>query len=163
MGTAVAGGLTVTLGDVLRKERQARGLSAADVAAKLGIAAAEYDTIEQGQTPAERWGPVLAKIAIRLETPTSRLISQSGRAADARAGDCGTRIQTARVERGIAPTAVAEYVELSAADYAQIESGQSPIEQYGPLLLRFAEVVDQPVFNLFYPCGIAFEKLEDYP
>jgi transcriptional regulator with XRE-family HTH domain len=153
----------LTLGDVLRKERQGRSLSAADVAEKLGLALSDYEQIEQGLSPAERWGPVLAKIAIRLETPTSRLLSESGRAEDTQAGACGVRIQAARVQRGLTPTIVAEYAELSSSDYGLVESGQSPIEQYGPLLLRFAEVVDQPVFNLFYPCGIAFEKLEDYP
>jgi transcriptional regulator with XRE-family HTH domain len=153
----------LTLGDVLRKERQARNLSADAVAAALGVAVSEYEHIEQGQSPAEQWGPILARIAICLERPTSRLISESGRASDAQSGECGRRIQAARVQRGLTPTAVAEYAEISPADYARVEDGQSPIEQYGPLLLRFAEVVDLPVFNLFYPCGIAFDKLEDYP
>ena len=153
----------MTLGDVLRKERQARGLSAAAVATRLGLSEADYEQLEQGRTAAEQWGPVLAKIAIKLETPTSRLISASGRADDAQPGSCGSRIQTTRDRRGISVAAMAEYLELPPSAYAQVESGSSPIEQYGPLLLRFAEVVDQPVFNLFYPCGIAFEKLEDYP
>ena len=153
----------MTLGDVLRKERQARGLSAVDVAARLGIAEADYEQVEKGQSGAERWGPVLARLAIEFETPTSRLICDSGRADDAEAGECGGRIRAARERRGLTPAAVAEAVEVPAADYAEIEAGRSPIERYGPLLLRFAEIVEQPVFNLFYPCGIAFEKLEDYP
>jgi hypothetical protein len=47
--------------------------------------------------------------------------------------------------------------------YEQIERGESPLEEFGPLLLRFAELVEQPVFNLFYPCSLPLEKLEDYP
>jgi hypothetical protein len=42
-----------------------------------------------------------------------------------------------------------------------IESGESPLEIYAPLPLRFAEVIDQPIFNLFYPCGLPVEKLND--
>jgi hypothetical protein len=44
-----------------------------------------------------------------------------------------------------------------------VESGNSPLEEYAPLLLRFSEVVDQPIFNLFYPCGLPFGQLKDYP
>lgn len=153
----------MTLGDVLRKERQARGLSAADVAARLGIADGDYEQLEGGQSGAERWGPVLARLAIQFETPTSRLICESGRSEDAKSGECGGRIRAARERRGLTPAAVADAIEVTAGDYAEIEASRSPIERYGPLLLRFAEIVEQPVFNLFYPCGIAFEKLEDYP
>jgi hypothetical protein len=44
-----------------------------------------------------------------------------------------------------------------------IESGASPLETYAPLLLAFAELIDQPIFNLFYPCGLPLDKLTDYP
>jgi transcriptional regulator with XRE-family HTH domain len=151
------------LGDVLRKERQARGLSEADISARIGVPEGEYERIEQGYSPAEKWGPVLAKIAIRLETPTSRLICASGRSVDARSGECGARVRARREQRGYTAEATAEYLELPLLEYAEIEAGRSPIEECGPMLLRFAEAVDQPIFNLFYPCGIAFEKLEDYP
>ena len=36
-------------------------------------------------------------------------------------------------------------------------------EQVGPRLLAFAEAIEQPVFNLFYPCGLPFQELDDYP
>jgi transcriptional regulator with XRE-family HTH domain len=164
MGTkSRAGDHALKLGDVLKKERQARGLSAADVCARLGIPEQEYERIEQGLSPGEKWGPILAKIAIRFELPTSRLISDTGRADDACSGECGRKIRGARERRGHALEATAEYLELTQAEYAEVEAGRSPIESCGPLLLRFAEVVEQPIFNLFYPCGIAFEKLEDYP
>ena len=50
------------------------------------------------------------------------------------------------------------------------DSGEVPIT-YVParntvllsLLLGFAEVIEQPVFNLFYPCGLPFQELDDYP
>jgi hypothetical protein len=55
-------------------------------------------------------------------------------------------------------------LEVSREEYERIEAGQSPIEEYGPLFLRFAEVIEQPVFNLFYPFGLPLDKLsvEDY-
>ena len=151
------------LGDVLRKERRARGLSESDISARIGVPESEYERIEQGHSPAEKWGPVLAKIAIRFETPTSRLICASGRSVDARPGECGARVRARREQRGYTAEATAEYLELPLVEYSEIEAGRSPIEECGPMLLRFAEAVDQPIFNLFYPCGIAFEKLEDYP
>lgn len=58
---------------------------------------------------------------------------------------------------------VAEAAGLSALVYEQIERGESPLEEFGPLLLRFAEMIEQPVFNLLYPCSLPLEKLEDYP
>ena len=58
---------------------------------------------------------------------------------------------------------MAEQLEISKEDYEQIEAGQSGIEEYGPLLLHYAEIIEQPVFNLFYPCGLPLEKLDDYP
>ena len=69
-----------------------------------------------------------------------------------------------RERRGKTPEQMAELLEISRDEYAQIEGGQSAIEEYGPLFLRFAEVIEQPVFNLFYPFGLPLEKLsvEDY-
>ena len=58
---------------------------------------------------------------------------------------------------------MAEQLEVSKEEYEQIEGGQSPIEEFGPLLLHYAEVIEQPVFNLFYPCGLPLDKLDDYP
>lgn len=170
------------LGDVLKKEREGRGLStvgalsAAEIAEKLGISEDEYREIEAGESPAELWGPHLAHIAIALETPTSRLLAESGRFEDTKAGQAGALIKGHREER---EKSVAELVEsldsydemksqdgyrpLTETDYAQIEAGESPIEKYGPLFLGFAEVIEQPVFNLFYPCGLPFQELDDYP
>jgi len=59
---------------------------------------------------------------------------------------------------------LAEYIEVGKDEYEQIETGQSSIEKYGPLLLHYAEIIEQPVFNLFYPFGLPLEQLrvEDY-
>ena len=170
------------LGDVLKKEREGRGLSsvgelsAAEVADKLGISEDEYLQIEAGESPAELWCPHLAHIAIALEVPTSRLLAESGRFADTKKGQAGGLIKGHREEREKSIEEMVEsldsydemsqqdgYQALTAEDYQQIEAGESPIETYGPLFLGFAEIIEQPVFNLFYPCGLPFQELDDYP
>ena len=151
------------LGDVLKKEREKKGLSPAEVAEKLGIDETEYGAIEGGESPAEEWGPHLAQIAIALETPTSRLLAESGRFADTEKGQAGGLIKGHRERRDKSVQEMAEAVGISEDDYAKVEKGESPIEVYGPLMLGFAEAIEQPVFNLFYPCGLPFQELDDYP
>lgn len=151
------------LGDVLKKERTAKGLSAAQVAEHLGLSEEEYGELEGGGSAAETWGPALARIAIALETPTSRLLAESGRAEDTAPGQAGPRIRARREEREESQEEVAETAELDLDDYRSVEAGESPIETEGPRLLAFAELIEQPVFNLFYPCGLPFQELDDYP
>jgi len=31
------------------------------------------------------------------------------------------------------------------------------------VMLRFAEVIEQPVFNLYHPCGVPYDQIDDYP
>jgi transcriptional regulator with XRE-family HTH domain len=154
----------VKLGEVMMKERERKKLSSEDMAGRLGIPAEKYHEIEAGASPAETWGPLLANVAIKLETPTSRLLADSGRSADTRAGQAGELIRKHRERRSKTPEQMAEALAISAEEYGQIEAGQSPIEEYGPLFLRFAEAIEQPVFNLFYPFGLPLDKLtvEDY-
>lgn len=151
------------LGDVLRKERENKGLSVSEVASKLEISEEDYETMEAGESPAETWGPRLAQIAIKLETPTSRLLAESGRFEDTQPGQAGNLIRQHRERRELTPEEVAEYAGVSAEEYAKIEAGDSELEIYGPRFLGFAEAIEQPVFNLFYPCGLPFQELDDYP
>jgi transcriptional regulator with XRE-family HTH domain len=154
---------TVKLGDVLKKERERKKLSFSETAARLGIAETQYGEMEGGTSPAESWGPLLAKVAIKLETPTSRLLADSGKSADCKPGQAGELIRKHRERRQKSVDQMAEQLEIPKEQYEEIEAGQSGIEEYGPLLLHFAEVIEQPVFNLFYPCGLPLEKLDDYP
>jgi transcriptional regulator with XRE-family HTH domain len=153
----------VKLGDVLKKERERKKLSLDDMAGKLGLPIEKYQEMEAGNSPAEKWGPLLARVAIKLETPTSRLLADSGKSADTKAGQAGELIKKHRERRTKTPEQLAELLEISREEYQEIEDGKSPIEEYGPILLHYAEVIDQPVFNLFYPCGLPLEKLDDYP
>lgn len=151
------------LGDVLKKERERKKLSLEDMAGKLGLPEEKYREMEAGNSPAEKWGPLLARIAIKLETPTSRLLAESGKSADTKAGQAGELIRKHRERRNKTAEQLAEQLEISREEYQEIEGGNSPIEEFGPILLHYAEVIDQPVFNLFYPCGLPLEKLDDYP
>lgn len=153
------------LGEVLKKERENRRLTAEDVAASMGVPLEQYQQMEEGNSPIEEWGPRLALIAIQLKTPTSRLIAETGRSAEASQveGQCGQLIRQHRERRGVAIEALAEQLQLSPSEVSDIERGASALETYAPLLLSFAEVVEQPIFNLFYPCGLPFQQLTDYP
>ncbi len=170
------------LGDVLKKEREAKEISVEETAEKLGISVEEYQQLEGGESPAEIWGPRIAWIAIMLETPTSRLLAESGKFADTNQedGQAGSLIQGHRERREKSVAEVVEgmnkgfselnipeedrqALEVSEKDFQEIEAGKSELERYGPLMLGFAEVIEQPVFNLFYPCGLPFQELDDYP
>lgn len=151
------------LGDVLKKERKNKKLEVQAVAEKLGISEKEWETMEAGESPAEEWGPRLAQIAIELETPTSRLLADSGRFEDTKKGQAGGLIKKHREKREKSEAELAEAIGVSEEEYRKIEAGKSELEVYGPRFLGFAEVIEQPVFNLFYPCGLPFQELDDYP
>jgi len=151
------------VGDVLRKEREQRKLTVADVVSRLGVSEAEYEELEGGDSPAEKWGAVLARAAIKLETPLSRLISETGKSDAAKEGQVGKLVGRHRERRGESRDAMAEYLNISRDEYDSLEAGKLPIEHYGRVLLAFAEMIDRSVFDLFYPCGLSLDKLEDYP
>ena len=151
------------LGDVLIKEREKKGASAEEAAAKLQVNPEIYAELEGGTSEAEKWGPLLAEIAIRLETPTARLISETGRSDDYQEGGCGTLVAHHRQRRSKTIEDMTEALEISTEEYETIEAGKSPLEEQAPRLLRFAELIEQPIFNLFYPCGLPFQELDDYP
>lgn len=153
------------LGDVLRKERERKRLSISDVASTLGVTEPEYEALEAGNSPIEEWGPKLALIATRLKTPTSRFISKTGKAAQAErgTGQCGSFIKAHRERSEVSQEELAQALGVSVSEIASIENGESPLEEFAPLLLRFAELIKQPIFNLFYPCGLPFDRLDDYP
>lgn len=159
----------VKLGDVLKKEREKKGLSVEEVASAVGIPQGDYERLEGGSSEAEKWGPLLAQIAIELETPTARLLAESGRSTDCKPGQAGGLIHAHRERRGKSAEQLQEalanndLLDADSGDFAQVESGESPIETVGPQLLAFAETIEQPVFNLFYPCGLPFQELDDYP
>lgn len=153
------------LGDVLRKERNQKKLTLDDAASKLGISAEEYHEMESGNSAAEEWGPCLARIAINLQTATSRLTAETGKSSHSMQADgqCGKLIRERRKQRGISQQELAAMTDISASEMQQIEDGRTPLEKYGPVLVSFSELVDQPIFNLFYSCGLPLDNLSSYP
>lgn len=151
------------LGDVLKKERQKVGMSAQVMAKSLGLDADAYASLEGGKSEAETWGPIWAQLAIHFEVPMSRLLSSSGRSQDIEKGGPARLISERRQASGQSKKDVASALGMSEEHVAAIEAGGTPIEAVGRQLLAFAEAVEQPVFNLFYPCGLPFQELKDYP
>lgn len=151
-------------GEVLMKERERQKISVDEMAATLGLGAEAYRDIEAGSSAAETWGPRIRELAVALEAHTSRLFAASGKAADTRPGQAGERIRQARERCGKTADTVAADLGITAEEYQAIEAGTTDIETWGPLFLRFAEAIEQPVFNLFHPFGLPFERLtlEDY-
>ncbi|MGA2292509.1 hypothetical protein [Bradyrhizobium sp.] len=153
------------LGDVLRKERERKHLSVQELAAALDLRPEEYAALEDGEPLFEEWPPKLGLCAMALQVPTSRLISSSGKARDAgkESGQTGRLIRARREQLGVTEESLASRMAISVAQLNTIESGQSPLERYGILLLRYAEIIEQPIFNFFYPGGIELKRLADYP
>jgi hypothetical protein len=151
------------LGDVLKKERARCGLGPSETAGRIRLDRGDYDSIERGESAAENWGPAVAKLAIALHVPMARLLSPTGRAADVGSLRVGALLERHRLERGRAPEEFAQHLGIDVDEYRAAEAGDSPLEQIAPWLLAFAELVDQPVFNFFYPCGLPLERVDDYP
>jgi transcriptional regulator with XRE-family HTH domain len=152
-------------GDVLKKERERKRLSVEAAAERLGLSSGAYQQLEEGTSPIEEWAPRLAEIAIKLSTPTSRLISETGKSPQAGQSDgqCGRLVRAHREKRGLSREELARQLDWPVGQLAAIEEGKSHLEQYAPMLLRFSEMIDQPIFNLFYPCGLPFHSINDYP
>ncbi len=148
------------LGEVLDLERERQGLGPAEAAARLGLSADAYEALVGGASDAERWGPLLAGIAIALGVPAARLVAGSGRAADARPGEVGGLVRRHREERGRCAGEMAAALGLAPGEYAAIEAGETPMETWGPLLLSFAEMAGEPLFDLCHPRGIALGELD---
>lgn len=151
------------LGQVMKKERERKKVSVADAASRLGIPEEQYAQIEAGESPVEKWGPLLFQSAVKLETPTSRLLADSGKSKDCKPGQAGELIRKHRERKQLTADQLAQQLGISREDLDEIEAGRSGIEEVGPILLGFAEIIEQPVFNLYLPCGIQYDQLDDYP
>lgn len=75
----------------------------------------------------------------------------------------GDVLKKERERRSIPAAEMAEHLGLSSDAYEALESGNSPMEEYAPLILNFASKIQAPVSSLYYPCGIPFQELDDYP
>src|SRR5882757_6095948 len=112
------------LGDVLRKERERKKLTIEDAVAKMGISQDGYEELESGASPIEEWGPKLALIAIKLSTPTSRLISATGKSLQAgqEQGQCGQLIKMHRESRDLSQSELADKLGWPEEQLIAVES-----------------------------------------
>ncbi len=85
------------LGDVLGEKRERKEILLEKMADRLDLSAEVYRGIEKGEAEVERWGLLLGYMAIALDVPMTRLISESGWAADIRLGGCGKLIGLRRL------------------------------------------------------------------
>lgn len=56
-------------GELIRKHRETKGLSAEAVAAKIGVTPEEYQQIESGGSEIEEWGPFFLRFAAEVLDP----------------------------------------------------------------------------------------------
>jgi transcriptional regulator with XRE-family HTH domain len=153
----------VTLGDVIRQEREKKSISVDQAAAHLELSIEDYALIESGGSPLEEWAPKLASLAIQLKVPMSRLMAESGRSVDCRPGQL-LGLAERHLERARASMdPVAEPAGMTPGAKSELEERAPLLERYGRLLLAFAELIEEPVFNLVYPCGVPFQTLQKYP
>ena len=75
----------------------------------------------------------------------------------------GDVLKKERERKNISVEAIAEQLRIPPREWEMIEAGESPLETYAALLQQFSKVIDQPVNELFYPCGLPFQELDDYP
>ncbi|MGH2706986.1 MAG: helix-turn-helix domain-containing protein [Actinomycetota bacterium] len=151
------------LGSVLRKERERARLSVQAMASRLKLSQEKYEALESGTSLLEQWGTVWGYMSVALKTPMSQLVSPTGKSADVTPGQTATLIRNSRTKREQSPEEVAEKVGLTTDVCQAIEAGELPqFEDSGLWLLRFAEAIPMPVFNLIYPCGLLFTEIPDY-
>ena len=146
--------------EVLKREREKRDISPESAAEGMGLSLDEYMEFENDNDQiAEEWANNLVDIAIELEVPTSRLLSKTGKSKDIEKDECGKQIVYQR-ENSHKKKTISDIIgrlEMTQAEYAEIENCNSPIEKYGPLYLAFAELMDIPVINILCPEAIPYK------
>ena len=74
----------------------------------------------------------------------------------------GDVLRKERETKGLTAEEISKRLGVPPDEYKAIEAGDSPLEKYGALVLQFAQAIDQPVSNLYDPCGLPFLEIGDY-
>lgn len=74
----------------------------------------------------------------------------------------GDVLKKERRKKGIAAAELAEKLGLDERRYREVEAGESGLESAAALLHAYSKAVGVPVNELFYPCGLPFQELDDY-
>ena len=107
------------IGEVIKKEREKINKTVEEMAKAMDMPLEFYQSIEAGDTPMERWAPIHAWIAIKLEKPMSRFVAKSGKTKDAKKGQFGELLKARREEQKKSLEELAKAVREGAMDYAQ--------------------------------------------
>jgi hypothetical protein len=103
---------------------------------------------DTGTILGERWPAALARLAVAYGIPVAWLISETGAPDDAVEGGCGAQLRRWRGRSRLSIADAAVIAGLSVPDYAGLESGRSAAESGAVALLRLAEAMDVPLFDL---------------
>ena len=75
----------------------------------------------------------------------------------------GEVLKKERRKRGIEAAELAKSLGIGEKRYREVEAGESGLESAAALLQAYSKEVGVPVNELFYPCGLPFQELDDYP
>ncbi len=75
----------------------------------------------------------------------------------------GDVLKKERENKGVSAREMARQLEIELDEYERIEAGASPLEAHAAMVVNFAKAVGKPVNEIYYPCGIPFQELDDYP
>jgi transcriptional regulator with XRE-family HTH domain len=75
----------------------------------------------------------------------------------------GDVLKIVREMKGVPLAELAAKSGIEAEELQRMEAGKSPLEEYALFLIRFSEVTQVPMQDLFYSRGVPFDKLDDYP
>jgi hypothetical protein len=135
----------------LRDARLYRGLAPEEVDARARLPPGTCARYERRAEDAATAEGLLGRVAVALSVPVARLITPTGRSADAAPGGCGALVRHWRHERGLTPEQVAGASGVAVGVYVELEAGRSGVESRGVELLRLAEALDVPLFDFVAP------------
>ncbi|MEM1178170.1 MAG: helix-turn-helix domain-containing protein [Acidobacteriota bacterium] len=76
----------------------------------------------------------------------------------------GEVLRKERERKSLSLEDVAERMQISVEALQALEAGANhEFENAGGLLLQFNQLIEGQVSQIFYPCGLPFQELDDYP
>ncbi|MEM8998606.1 MAG: helix-turn-helix domain-containing protein [Acidobacteriota bacterium] len=76
----------------------------------------------------------------------------------------GEVLRKERERKGLSTQEVATRLGVGLSDLEAIEAGEHPaFEDAAGWVLQFNQLIEGQVSQFYYPCGIPFQELDDYP
>lgn len=142
--------LSPVWGEFLSDLRVFRGFTAEEVDRRAGLPAGTCQAYEKREN-AEPWMLAVTRMARLLRVRASELISSTGFSRECVEGRCGPLLRTIRSARGLTLIGAANASGLTPSTYLEIECGSSTMETHAPVLLRLAEALNVPLYDLLAP------------